>query len=87
MTGVDVALVLVMSAASALALIVMVNCGRKYAAASAAVFIGAAGLATVMLVSAMTAPEMQVQHEGVFRVLSWIGMCALLARLGWRKGQ
>lgn len=87
MTATDLTLVVVMSVAAALALIVMVNCGRRYAAAAAAVFVGAGGLATVMMVSAMTAPEMQVDNEGIFRVLSWLGMCALLARLGWRKGE
>lgn len=82
---IDCLILATLGVASALSIIVLVHRGRRYSTAAAAVFVGAGGLATVTLVSAITDPSMQVHHEGFFRLLSWIGICFILGRLAWTR--
>lgn len=87
MTPIDWIVAAIMAITAGMALVVFVHCGRRYAAASAAVMLGSGCLAAVTIISGLTSPEMQVTHGRFFELLSWLGVCALLARLGWRREQ
>lgn len=85
MSTIDWLICVSLGVASALSLVVLVHRGRRFAVAAVAVFVGASGLATVTIVSELTSPEMQVQHQELFRLMSWVGVCVMLGRLGWRR--
>lgn len=87
MGAIDYLIVIALCIAAALSIVVLVHRGRRFAVAAVAVFIGAGGLAMVTIVSSLTSPDMQVHHEGFFRLMSWVGICVMLGRLGWRREQ
>ena len=87
MDALDCVITAALFCASALCIVVMVHCGRKYQSGAGLIVVGCLGWSIVSIISALIGPSMRmgIDHMRYFELLAVIGVCLILGRLGWRR--